>query len=128
MASWLLGISKLKTDHIIENKDDNLPPATSTTEVAPENKFPAKPNLQYDLKPTNPSITSEQNVKPISVLDNIPFVLSSKINVNTNNYNCNLEDTKKYLLSVKNLLESDEYNYDFSNDRRLLNSTTMYSP
>jgi len=76
------------------------------------------PTLPYNLEPKTP----DQNSKPTSMLDNIPFVLSSQINVNTDSYTCGLEDTEKSLLSLKKMIDSDAFNYDFSNDRKMANS------
>ncbi|XP_025418306.1 uncharacterized protein LOC112689025 [Sipha flava] len=126
MASWLFGASKLKTDPIEETKDTQ-PVPTADLEPRPAENLPTMPNTPYSLQP-NVSKLSDQDVKPTSMLDSIPFVLSSKINMNTNNYTNNLEDTKRCLLSVKKILESDMYNYDFSNDRRLVNNSTTYVP
>jgi len=75
------------------------------------------PTLPYDLEPK----TSDQNSKT-SMLDNIPFVLSSQININTDRYTCGLEDTEKSLKSIKKMIDSDVFNYDFSNDRKMANS------
>jgi len=79
-------------------------------------------DLPYNLQPTIP----DENVKPVNMLDNIPFVLSSKICVNTNNPNCNLEDIKQYLTSVKKKIESGVFNYDFSNDRKLVKDISSF--
>lgn len=79
-------------------------------------------NLPYNLQPT----TSNQNTKAINMLDNIPFVLSNQVNVNTNSYTSNLEDTKQFLLSVKKKLESDVFNYDFSNEKKLVKDVTSF--
>lgn len=109
MTSWLFGNSKLNINQSEEFK--NMPPVTTAD---PESVM--MPNLMYNLTP-NPTLkTPDQNAKPTSMLDNIPFVLSSQINMTTNNYTSTLEDTRKYLLSVKKLIDSDAYNYDFSNE------------
>lgn len=79
-------------------------------------------NLPYNLQPT----TSNENTKAINMLDNIPFVLSNQVNVNTNSYTSNLEDTKQFLLSVKKKLESDVFNYDFSNEKKLVKDVTSF--
>lgn len=130
MASWLLGISKLKTDNIIENNDTNQPsfPTTTANAESTTNLSTAN-NLSYDLKPIKPTTSAipDRDVKQINSLDSIPFVLSSEINTNIDSCNLNLEDTKKYLSYVKNLLDSDVFNYDFSNDRRLVSDAKMYS-
>ncbi|VVC36538.1 Hypothetical protein CINCED_3A004641 [Cinara cedri] len=127
MASWLFGVSKLTSDVAEERKDnskDTQPIQTLNPE--PVNNLPAT-NLLYNLHPTPPkSKMSDENEKPISMLDSIPFVLSSQINVTTD-LTCNLDDIRKRLSSVKEILESDLYNYDFSNDRKLVNDVTMCS-
>lgn len=127
MASWLFGgISKLKNDHIVETKD-TLPVPMVNPE--PVNNLPSGPQLLYDLQPVSHSTESDksdQNIKQTSMLDNIPFVLSNQININSDNYNYNLEETNRFLLSVKSNLESDVYNYDFSNDRRLMRECASY--
>lgn len=115
MASWLFGASKLKSDNITEAEPK---PTESTTNPEPTTNTPTTSRLMYDLQPAKPK--PEENVKVTSMLDNIPFVLSSQINMNTNSYTDSLEDTKKCLMSVKKLLDSDFYNYDFSNDRKLV--------
>lgn len=126
MASWLFGASKLKTDPIVETSDTSSVP-TADSEHEPVKTEPTMPNSLYTLQP-NASKPSDQEVRPTSMLDSIPFVLSSKINMNTNSYTCTLEDTKRCLLSVKKILESDVYNYDFSNDRRLVGNPTTHVP
>lgn len=128
MASWLFGgISKLKNDHIVETKDTL--PAAPTVNPEPVNNLPSVPHLLYDLKPVNhpaESNKSDQNVKQANMLDSIPFVLSNQININSDHHHDNLEETKRFLLTVKANLESDVYNYDFSNDRRLVRDGTSY--
>lgn len=127
MASWLFGgISKLKNDHIVETKD-TLPDPTINPE--PVNNLPSVPHLLYDLKPVNHSTESNKsdpNVKQTNMLDNIPFVLSNQINISSDHHHDNLEEIKRFLLTVKANLESDIYNYDFSNDRRLVRDGTSY--
>lgn len=126
MASWLFGISKLKTEQIVETKDTSSVPSVNPE---PMNNLPSVPNLLYNLKPVSqPAELNhiEQNVKQTSMLDNIPFVLSNQIDVNCNSYDRNLEEIKRCLLSVKENLESDAYNYDFSNDMRLARDGTTY--
>jgi len=88
------------------------------------NTLPTKPQLLYDLQPAKPNIP---DLKPTSMLDSIPFVLSSQIIMTTKNYSYNLDNTKRQLLSVKKLIDSDAYNYDFSNDKRLVSDTSMYA-
>lgn len=128
MATWLFGVSKMVSDVTDDNSDDTKdiqPVQTMDPELV--NNLPAA-NLLYNLHPTPPapkSKTSEENEKPTSMLDSIPFVLSSQINVTTD-LTCNLDDIKKRLSAVKEILESDLYNYDFSNDRKLVNDVTMY--
>lgn len=116
MASWLLGLSKLKNDNLNTNESNDTqgttnPGSEKSTSTAP-------PQLLYDLQPTKPKIP-DQTEKPFSMLDNIPFVILDQINIS--NTNCNLEDIQKYLSSIKENLESGVYNYDFSNDRKVLN-------
>lgn len=123
MASWIFGASK----PIVEAKDT---PSVPSVDLEPESvkKEPTmEPSTPYSLQP-NTSKPSDQDIRPTSMLDSIPFVLSSQINMNTNNYLHNLEDTKRCLLSVKKMLDSDVYNYDFSNDRRLVSNPTTYVP
>lgn len=122
MASWLFGVSKQSADQIVDTKD--TPPVPTAANPEPANTLPTMPQLLYDLQPTKPSIP---DLKPTSMLDSIPFVLSSQIIATTKNYSYNLDNTKKQLLSIKKLLESDAYNYDFSNDKRLVSDTSMYS-
>lgn len=124
MASWLFGVSKPTADQNSDTKD--TPPVSTAVNPEPVNTLPTMPQLLYDLQPTKP-IVSEHNEKPFSMLDNIPFVLSNEINMSTSNYSYNLEKTKRYLLSVKEILESDLYNYDFSNDKRLVSDASMFS-
>lgn len=119
MASWLFGISKQSADQIVEAKD--IPPVPTTVNSEPVNTLPTMPKLLYDLQPAKPTILHD--LRPTSMLDSIPFVLSSQIITNTKNYSYTLENTKRQLLSIKKLLESDEYNYDFSNDKRLVSDT-----
>lgn len=124
MASWLFGISKLKTNEVIQTKEILSVP-TATQEHM--NKLPTIPHLPYDLQASK-SKTSDENKSPTSMLDSIPFVLSNQINMNTDSYSYSIEDTRKYLLSVKKkIMESDELDYDFSNDRRLVKNATMHS-
>lgn len=129
MASWLFGVSKLVIDEADDKKDntkDSQPVQTVNPE--PVNNLPAA-NLLYDLQPTPPppkSQLSNEEEKPTSMLDSIPFVLSSQINVITDP-TYNLDDIKKRLASVKEILDSDLYNYDFSKDRKLVNDLTTYS-
>lgn len=126
MASWLFGASKLKTDNIVESELLTTSPVPVSSNTVPvTNDAPTTPNLLYSLQPDKPK-TSDENVKVTSMLDSIPFVLSNQIDVNTNNLNYTMEATKKCLLSVKELLESDVYNYDFSNDRKLVRDHNMY--
>lgn len=129
MASWLFGVSKLVSDGADDKKDnsrDTQPGQTVNPE--PLDNLPAA-NLLYKLQPTppppKPKLSNEEE-KPISMLDSIPFVLSSQINVFTDP-TYNLDDMKKRLSSVKEILDSDLYNYDFSKDRKLVNDLTMYS-
>jgi len=129
MASWLFGVSKLKTDQIVENCNDNPSIVPTATNAEPVTDLPAMPNLSYDIKPAKP-ITSDPELKQCNMLDNIPFVLNSAFCTNSNSTNSltnNLEDAKKCLQSVKNLLDSGALDYDFSKDRKLLNNTLMYT-
>lgn len=71
------------------------------------------------FKTDDPTLrTPDQKAKPTSMLDDIPFVLSSQTNMTTHNYTSSLEETRKYLLSVKKKIDSDTYDYDFSNERK----------
>jgi len=121
MASWLFGVSKLTAEQIVDTKD--TPPAPTAVNPEPAKTIPTEPQLLYNLQPPKPKMS---DLKPTSMLDNIPFVLSNQIIVNTNNYNYNLEATKRNLLSLKQMLDSDAFNYDFSNDKRLVSDTSMY--
>uniref|UniRef100_A0A2S2NYE1 Uncharacterized protein n=1 Tax=Schizaphis graminum TaxID=13262 RepID=A0A2S2NYE1_SCHGA len=121
MASWLFGVSKLTAEQIVDTKDTS--PAPTTVNPEPVKTAPAKSQLLYDLQPPEPKIT---DLKPTSMLDNIPFVLSNQIIMTTNNYTYNLEHTKRHLLSLKKALESDAFNYDFSNDKRLVSDSSKY--
>ncbi|XP_026818705.1 uncharacterized protein LOC113557406 isoform X2 [Rhopalosiphum maidis] len=123
MASWLFGVSKLTAEQIVDTKD--TPPAPTTVNPEPVKTAPAptESQLLYDLQPPEPKIT---DLKPTSMLDNIPFVLSNQIIMTTNNYTYSLENTKRHLLSLKKALESDAFNYDFSNDKRLVSDSSMY--
>lgn len=126
MASWLFGVSKLKTD-IVENSNDNAPIVPKSTNVEPGTDLPTPPNLMYDIKPVI-SMTPDQQLKQCNMLDNIPFVLNSKFSTsNADSYTSSLEDAKRCLQSVKNMLDSGMFDYDFSNDRKLLNNTSSYS-
>lgn len=118
MSSWLFGSSKLNTNQIEDSFEivEAMPPVTT---AIPES-VPAMPNLLYNLTPATIPKTSDTGGKPTSMLDNIPFVLSSQLDVTTANYTSTLEDTGKYLLSVKKLIDSGAYNYDFSNELRLV--------
>ncbi|KAL5238110.1 hypothetical protein ACI65C_005520 [Semiaphis heraclei] len=122
MASWLFGVSKQSEDPIVDTKDTPIVPTAANPE--PVNTLPAKPQLLYDLQPAKPN---NPDLKPTSMLDNIPFVLSSQIIMTTKNYSYNLDNTKRQLLSIKKLLDSDAYDYDFSNDRRLVSDSSMYT-
>ncbi|CAI6352527.1 unnamed protein product [Macrosiphum euphorbiae] len=122
MASWLFGVSKQSADQIVDTKD--TPSASTAVNPEPVNTLPTMPQLLYDLQPAKPNIP---DLKPTSMLDSIPFVLSSQIIMTTKNYSYNLDNTKRQLLSVKKLIESDAYNYDFSNDKRLVSDTSMYA-
>lgn len=127
MASWLFGVTKLKTDQIVENCNENASIVPTATNAEPVTDLPAISNLSYDLKPSKP-ITSDPELKQCNMLDNIPFVLNSAFCTNSTSTSINnLEDVNKCLQSVKNLLDSGALDYDFSNDRKLLNSTLMYS-
>jgi len=121
MASWLFGVSKQTADQIVDTKD--TPSAPTTVNPEPEKTLPTGSQLLYDLKPPEPKNT---DLKPTSMLDNIPFVLSNQIVMTTNNYSYNLESTKNRLASLKKALESDAFNYDFSNDKRLVSDSSMY--
>lgn len=121
MASWLFGVSKLTAEQIVDTKD--TPPVPTTVNPEPTKTLPTEPQLLYNIQPPEPKMS---DLKPTSMLDNIPFVLSNQIVVNTNNYSYNLEATKRNLLSLKQMLDSDAFNYDFSNDKRLVSDTSMY--
>ncbi|KAE9543867.1 hypothetical protein AGLY_001845 [Aphis glycines] len=121
MASWLFGVSKLTAEQIVDTKD--TPPVPTAVNPEPAKTLPTEPQLLYNLQPPEPKMS---DLKPTSMLDNIPFVLSNQIIVNTNNYSYNLEATKRNLLSLKQMLDSDAFNYDFSNDKRLVSDTSMY--
>lgn len=116
MASWLFGMSKLKNDNIINTNEIQV---VSTVNPESEKCISTIPQLLYDLQPTK--LKTDQAEKPFSMLDNVPFVLLNQLNIINNNSNCNLEDIQRYLLSIKENLESDVYNYDFSNDKKVLN-------
>lgn len=122
MASWLFGASKQSSDQIVDTKDTPLVPTAVNSES--KNTLPTMPQLLYDLQPAKPNIP---DLKPTSMLDNIPFVLSSQIIMTTKNYSYNLDNTKRQLLSVKKLIDSDAYDYDFSNDKRLVSNTSTYA-
>ncbi|XP_008186972.1 uncharacterized protein LOC100572314 [Acyrthosiphon pisum] len=124
MASWLFGVSKQSADQIVDTKD--TPSVSTAVNPEPVNTSPTMPQLLYDLQPAKPNIP---DLKPTSMLDSIciPFVLSSQIIMTTKNYSYNLDNTKRKLLSVKKLIESDAYNYDFSNDKKVLIDTSMYT-
>ncbi|XP_025191284.1 uncharacterized protein LOC112591628 [Melanaphis sacchari] len=121
MASWLFGVSKVTAEQIVDTKD--TPPVPTAVNPEPVKTSSTEPQLLYDLKPSEPKTS---DMKPTSMLDNIPFVLSSQINMTTNNYSYNLESTKRRLLSLKKALESDAFNYDFSNDKKLVSDTSLY--
>lgn len=121
MASWLFGVSKLTAEQIVDTKD--TPPVPTSVNPEPAKTLPTEPQLLYNLQPPEPKMS---DLKPTSMLDNIPFVLSNQIIVNTNNYSYNLEATKRNLLSLKQMLDSDAFNYDFSNDKRLVSENSMY--
>ncbi|XP_050531154.1 uncharacterized protein LOC126899921 [Daktulosphaira vitifoliae] len=127
MASWLFGISKLKTENVETCETQRNHSSVTAPEINPQiQNSTTWPNiLPYDLKSTNSptdfkanDLTSE-SIKIYNMLDNIPFIMPKEINACSSSLNYNLESIRNCLISVKEFLESDANNYDFSNDRHL---------
>lgn len=107
MASHLSSDSKTKNEHILQEK---IALAVQTSSNQPTD-----------------SNNAVQQLNPSSMLDNIPFVLTSQTNVDSNSYDSFLEGTKNYLMSVKKEITSGVYDYDFSNEKRIVSEGTKYA-
>lgn len=105
MASNSSNDSKTKNEDIVKEKDASTVPTS------------------YGLQTANQSTKSNdgaQYLKPYSMLDQIPFVLSTQTNIDFDSYDRFIDGMKNYLQSVKNVITSDVYDYDFSNEKKIV--------